>query len=124
MIISAVVIGGIAAFLAYKRGRNPYAWFAIGFFFGVLGIFALFFSPSKKAQTSPVLPASIPILSISGPADKFWYYIDPQNEKQGPMSRDAINLAWQEGKVDLSTFIWHEELTDWKLLKDTLKAES
>lgn len=122
MVVSAVVIGGVSAYLAYKRGRNPYAWFAIGFFFGIFGIFAIFFASGKKKPIP--IPKLEPVLTIQGPTDKFWYYLDPLNQQQGPMSRDAITIAWKEGKVDLSTFVWHEEMTDWKPLKDTLKAES
>jgi hypothetical protein len=39
------------------------------------------------------------------------------------MSRDALSAAWKEGKIDLTTYVWHEELTEWKPLRDTLKAE-
>ncbi|HSX10193.1 MAG TPA: DUF4339 domain-containing protein [Chlamydiales bacterium] len=121
MLVSAAAIGGISSYLAHKRGRNPYAWFAIGFLFGIFGIFAIFFAAPKKAAVLPPKPE--PVLKIQGPSDKFWYYLDPENRQQGPMSLDAITIAWRQGKVDLSTYVWHEEMTDWKQLKETLTTE-
>lgn len=122
MIISAFAIAFLSAYLAHKRGRNPYAWFAIGFIFGIFGIFAIFFAPSKKRFKLADIPPQ-PVFTIHGPSDKFWYYIDPSNQQQGPMSRDALTSAWKEGKVDLSTYVWHEEMADWQPLKETLKVE-
>lgn len=121
MIVSAVGIGVVSAFLAYKRGRNPYTWFAIGFLFGIFGIFAIFFT-SAKAKTAAIAPQPESVLSIHGPADKFWYYLDLLNQSQGPMSRDAITAAWKEGKVNGSTFVWHEEMSGWQPLKEILKS--
>ncbi len=121
MLLTAAVMGTLSAYLAKKRGKNPYLWFALGFFFGIFGIFALFFtSGAKKIPTQ--MPKQ-PVLRIEGPSDKFWYYLDPTHNQQGPMSRDALTEAWKSGKIDLSTFVWHEELPEWKPLKDTLKTE-
>jgi hypothetical protein len=121
MLVSATLCGGVSSYLAYKRGRNPFTWFAIGFLFGVFGIFAFFFaSPPRK----PIpVPKPEPVLTIHGPSDKFWYYLDLQNQQQGPMSLEGLKGAWKQGKVDLATYIWHEELTDWKPLKEVLKTE-
>lgn len=121
MIFGAALIGTISAYLAFKRGKNPYLWFFIGFLFGIFGIFAIFFTSPKKA---PALTPKQPVFRIEGPSDKFWYYLDPSNTQQGPMSRDAVNAAWKEGKINLSTYVWHEELPDWKPLKETLKLET
>lgn len=122
MLISAVAIGALSAYLAYKRERNPYLWFFVGFLFGIFGIFAIFFASAKKKPV-PVAAPPEPVFTIAGPTDKFWYYLDPAHQQQGPMSRDALTIAWKEGKVDLSTFVWHEEMAEWKPLKETLKLE-
>ncbi|MBX7066907.1 MAG: DUF4339 domain-containing protein [Parachlamydiales bacterium] len=121
MLIGAAVIGTISAYLAFKRGKNPYLWFFIGFLFGIFGIFAIFFTSSKKA---PAPAPQQPVFRIDGPSDKLWYYLDPSHAQQGPMSFDALNSAWKSGKIGLSTYVWHEELTDWKPLKETLKLET
>jgi hypothetical protein len=118
MLAASFVVASISAYLAHKMGRNPYLWFGIGFFFGLFGAFAIFAIP-KKAPAKPKMP----IFTIDGPADKFWYYLDGQNTQKGPMSRDAIALAWKEGKIGPSTYVWHEELSEWKFFKETLKQE-
>lgn len=121
MLLVAAVIGTISAYLAFKRGKNPYLWFAIGFFFGVLGIFAMFFTAAKK-KSAPA--PKQPTLRLEGPIDKFWYYLDPSNTQQGPMSKEALTSAWKAGKITPSTYIWHEELPEWKPLKESLKLET
>lgn len=122
MIVSATFMGGVSAYLAYKRKKNPYLWFIVGFLFGLLGIFAIFFATSRK-KPAPVVPKPEPVLTIQGPTDKFWFYLDPDNRQNGPMSRDSLTTAWKEGKLNLSTYVWHEEMPDWKPLKETLKSE-
>ncbi len=121
MLVTAAIMGAISAFLAVKRGKNPYLWFALGFLFGIFGIFAIFFftSPKKTAQTA----SKQPVFRIDGPKDKFWYYLDPAQNSQGPMSLDALTATWKAGKISPSTLVWHEDLPDWKPLKETLKAE-
>jgi hypothetical protein len=118
LLIAACIIGALSALIAYKRGRNPYLWFFIGFFFGMLGVFALFFSGGKKQEKK------IPIFSIRGPKDKFWYYLQGNTEQMGPVSHEAITKAWKEGKIDSSTLIWHEELDSWKPLKELIYQEA
>lgn len=115
----------LSAYLAHRRGRNPYIWFCVGFFFGIFGVMAIFFAPQKKPKEAvqPIPePIPAPILSIQGPTDKFWYYLDPTHQQQGPMSLDALTLAWREGRISPATFVWHEDLSDWKPLKDLLKS--
>ncbi len=119
ILITSAIVGALSAYVAHRRGLNPYAWFALGFLFGIFGVFAIFFAGKSKPQTPPV--AVEPTFIIDGPSDKFWYYLDPQNERQGPMSREAITHAWKSGKVNLATYVWHEELAEWKPLKNCLK---
>ena len=38
LLVSSTALGSIAAFIAMRRNRNPYAWFLIGFVFGLLGV--------------------------------------------------------------------------------------
>jgi len=123
-LISAFLIGALSAYIAYRRGRNPYIWFFVGFVFGIFGIMAIFFAPSGKKKAIPMAqPVVKPEPAIQGPKDKFWYYLDLANQQHGPMSHDALTSAWKEGKVTLSTFVWNEDLVDWKPLKETLIAE-
>ena len=108
-------VGIFSAYYARKTGRNPYVWFAVGFFFGALGIFAIFFAPKKKVKAPPG-----PVISFNlrGPNDKLWYYLDKGKQQEGPMSRDALIAAWKSGKIGPATYLWHEELADWKPLSE------
>ena len=47
-IASSAFFGIISAYFAHRQGRNPYRWFFIGLFFGMLGCFALLFVPKMK----------------------------------------------------------------------------
>lgn len=120
MVISALGSGTLSAFLAHKRGCNLYFWFAVGFVFGFFGIFATFFAANKK---SALRKKPLPVTRIDGPKDKFWYYLDPTQQQQGPLSHDTLTNRWKEGKLDESTFVWHEEMSNWTPLKETLKIE-
>ncbi len=122
MLITPIVIGSIAAYLAHKRDRNPYIWFTVGFLFGIFGIFAFFFATQKKVIT-PIPKERVPVFTIQGPKDKFWYYLDREQKQQGPISHAALASAWKQGNINEATLVWHEELTDWKPLKETLITE-
>jgi len=51
--------------------------------------------------------------------DKLWYYLDESNNQCGPMTLDALRNEWMEGKVKNTTFVWNEELPEWKPLQET-----
>ena len=123
-ILAALATGVLGAYLAHKRGRNPYIWFCIGAFFGILGAFVIFFMPSRKKAlpktTKLEVPENLPMPAINGPADKFWYYLNPEHKQIGPMSLDGLTNAWRQGKISLTTYVWNEELPEWKLLQDLL----
>lgn len=123
-VLAALTTGALGAYLARRRGRNPYIWFFIGAFFGILGAFVIFFMPSQKKslpETKLQLPAGeLPMPTINGPADKFWYYLNPEHKQIGPMSLDGLTNAWRQGKISLTTYVWNEELPEWKPLQDLL----
>jgi len=114
--ISSISVGLLSAYLARKNQKNIYLWFFIGFILGLCGIIALFFldRPSKTAKKNPItLP---PILH--GPKDKLWYYLDINHDRKGPMSLHALTTEWHQGKISSSTYVWNEELPDWKPLEN------
>jgi len=125
-IACAGAFGAAAAYFAQKRSKNPYMWFAIGFFFGLFGFCLLFFLPKarkKKAKTRLAMtPQEKPLPAIVGPSNKFWYYLDPQHLQQGPMSYEAITAALRQGKISPATYVWHEEMTDWKQVQELTKG--
>jgi len=123
--LALVTIGVISAYLAKKRGKNPYLWFFLGMLFGIFGLIFLFFSKpaqtSLRAQAAPQNdPNTIDITPKIEPSakEKFWYYLDPDNAQQGPMSFDGLIRAFREGKISVKTFVWNETLENWQPLSD------
>jgi len=114
-------VGVLSAFMAFRRGKNPYLWFFIGALFGLLGIFALFlpsFQKKKPRAMGPLFKTS-----IVGPINKFWYYLDESHKQVGPVSLYALKKAWEGKQIHEKTFVWHEELEDWKMLENFLQKE-
>lgn len=117
--IMAGLFGLCSAYFAYRGGRNPYKWFFIGAIFGIYGLATLFVVP--RMQKAIPQPKSPPLPVIDGPVDKLWYYVSPPQDSQGPMSHHALTSALRQGKISLSTYVWHEDLGDWKILKEFVK---
>lgn len=122
-IIIGIIFGMIAGYLAFQRKRNPYLWFFLGFTFGIFGIFALIFSPKKKrgrkrGQTTK--RKEPPELLVGGPVDKFWFYLDPSHKQVGPVSHSTIAKAFHQGQISKTTYVWHENLNEWKKLEELI----
>lgn len=120
VIIGLFLNGLLLAYLAHKQKKNIYLWFTIGFGFGLVGIIAFFFLHQQNKPTPKKPPNPIPSPSIEGPKHKLWYYLDPDHNRKGPMSLDALQAEWRQGKVFPSTYVWNEELSEWKLLENFL----
>ena len=117
--------GLISAYIAQRRGRNPYFWFGIGFLFGLIGVLAIFIIPNpKRVQREEVTTQSEPKPYIDGPIDRFWYYLDGSRQQQGPMSHDALTEAWKRGKITISTLVWYEDLANWTELQELIKFKN
>jgi hypothetical protein len=125
-LIGSLIMGAIAAYIARRRGKNPYLWFGIGMLLGILGLFLIFFIPNKKrpSQTQdslakePIVTLDItPTVSASS-KEKLWYYLSKSNEQFGPMSFDFLKKAFFEGKIKASTYVWNEELDNWKMFEN------
>ena len=113
-IVFALIFGTAAAYLAKRNQKNPYTWFFIGFFFGLIGLFFLFFLPKMRRPRQ--LPNPGP--AFRGPSDKLWFYLDPTHKQVGPVSAKAIGEALQKGNLSTDSYVWHEELSDWKRVKE------
>jgi hypothetical protein len=120
-----IVFGALSAYLAKMRGKNPYLWFFLGMLFGVFGLLFLFFAPKPRSAPSREKRGSDDpkTIDISPPYDptyneKFWYYLDGQNQQFGPMSFDALYRLLGEEKVSKKTFVWNESLESWKSLEE------
>jgi len=126
IILFWMALGGVSAYYAKERGRNPYVWFFVGLIFGILGLILLFILPKRGiqdfAKKKEPVEESIDILPVQKetPAyqKKFWYYLDENNNQCGPMSFEKLKTFFQEGKITSSTYTWYEELEQWKPLKE------
>jgi hypothetical protein len=124
-----IFIGALTAYLAHtKRGRRAFPWFFIGFFFGLLGILALFCLP-KKQPLQPILlkgPIITPLssyesISLEHPSlpmtQEMWYFLNASHEQQGPMSFEGLKKSYEEGKVFPSSYVWNSQLENWEKLE-------
>ncbi len=122
-----LVFGSVSAFLARKRGKNPYLWFFLGTVFGVFGVLFLFFAPqppgaakaAPNRDTTPTIDIT-PKVSDSD-KEKFWYYLDPDEIQQGPMSYEGLLRNYREGIISKNTHVWNENYDAWKRLSDLLE---
>lgn len=112
-----LIQGSIAAYYAKRKGRNPYLWFAIGCFFGIFGILAVFFLKNPKKAGAPAKTVPEPAVRKTLP-HRIWYYLDQNTQQIGPVSTSALEAAWEEGKISLITYVWHEGMENWKSWQD------
>ncbi len=107
--IFGALTGALGAYLAHKRGKDPYLWFFICFFCGLLGVIFLFFWPKEEKKQEKPEPLKAP---LAPPA--CWYYLDSANKPIGPMSYESLQKLLDEGVLNQESYIWHEEWKDWK----------
>ncbi len=127
-----ISFGSACAYYARAQKRNPYIWFFLGLTFGLLGLLFLVLLPTFKRWSSQSLlkkrrvveeqklSATPTLESLIAPTflEKYWYYLDGERRQLGPMSFAALKKAWQEGKVVEDTYVWNEELSNWKVFKE------
>ena len=121
-LLAGAFSGIITAYIAHRKERNPLPWFFVGFIFGLIGLLFFFFLPRAKKKETPITLQKIgPQPYLFGPADKFWYFLDKDHAQVGPMSYSALSDHWKKGSIHPTTFVWHEELTDWKPLQELIR---
>lgn len=114
-VIAWTLFGLLAAHFANKRGRNPYPWFFIGFFLGVIGLILLFVLPKieKKEEKKPIKPLTPPPLP-----ETLWYYLDSEHKQHGPVSQTWLTREISEGRLNENTLVWNESIKNWTKVKD------
>ena len=117
-----LIQGSIAAYYAKRKGRNPYLWFALGCVFGILGILAVFFLKNPPKESPAVQPEAKP--APKSLPHRLWYYLDQKTQQIGPISTNALEDAFREGKIEPSTYVWHEGMENWKLWKEVLETQN
>lgn len=117
--------GTACAYFAYQRGRDPYFWFAIGLFFGLLGLLVLMFLPvitseeaSKKEFADVQAVPQIPPVHENDYMIKDWFWIDKTGQQQGPIRYEILKTLWNENKVDALSFVWSEGMESWKRIEE------
>jgi energy-coupling factor transporter transmembrane protein EcfT len=128
-----VLFAFICSKIAKRKGRNPVTWFYLGFFFGLLGLIIIALLPSRHFQNLSYQKATVsqsfddpdntPITIGPDPIyeeirKKNWYYLDTHQTQFGPMSFEAFKAAYLEGRINLSNYVWNEEMVDWKKLQE------
>ena len=89
--------GCLCSYFGTKRGRNPYIWFFIGFFLGIIGLAALFILPKITEEHSPKEPVKKELSNeefqrkellnkLSGQKKPLllWYFLDKDHHQHGP----------------------------------------
>ncbi len=129
LLLSSALFGASCSYLALKKQKNPFLWFAIGFCFGIFGLAFLLVqilnqSKQKKvlAQQGPEKQKDEPIAlhALSIYAEKVWYYVDANSQQVGPISHDLLKEKIRNGTISLSFLVWNESLAEWKKLQELL----
>jgi MFS family permease len=119
MLALSIILGFIFGYVGYHyappRGRDPYAWAALGFFFGVVAVLALFILPKinqEKQTPPPVQPIMPAILSQD------WFYLNEQHEQQPLVKFEKLKQLVLEGVIKPKTYLWTAGFAGWKRLKN------
>jgi hypothetical protein len=117
VIISWLLFGGASSYFAKQRGRDPFAWFLIGMFLGILGLLLLFLLP-PIATPVPVVEEKTEELAPQEDAMpyrlKAWYYLDSMRNPIGPISFNELKKT----NVQSDTLIWCEGMVEWKTVAE------
>jgi len=109
---------------AKRKGRDATVWFMAGAFFGIFALLILLFLPARKLNkivAAPIAPDT-PFEALSTlHTEKFWYFLDEHKTQYGPMSFTALKSAWNKGTIREKTFVWNEEMENWKPLKEVVR---
>ncbi|MBI5346205.1 MAG: DUF4339 domain-containing protein [Chlamydiae bacterium] len=126
-VLSWLVTGIISAYMAHKKQKNLFLWFAIGLFFGIFGIAYLYFLIKKEAlqeKTKPILPPPKKEVKPTEEDLVFWYYLDKEDKSTGPISFTALMKELKIGNITNTTYVWNENLTSWRALNEVSKSEN
>jgi hypothetical protein len=117
-------MGFVGAYVAKKRKLNPFFWFGICAFFGLIPLLIFIFLPrvlkKQKAKTPPPVKALPP---LPFPAETIWYYLDGKEQQMGPMSFVKLQEMKHSGELLEDTYIWNEIMTHWKQWKDVFPSQ-
>ena len=115
-----LLMGVSAGYIAEKRGRNPWIWFTVGAFTSLLGVAAIywFLPEAKKDRTMKQTVTNALQETATSVVDErwtsqSWHYLNEDHSEMGPVNFDELRQLWNRGKLQSSSFVWHEGLKDW-----------
>jgi GYF domain 2 len=132
------LIGIATSYIANRKGRDPYIWFALGAFFGILAMLALVLLPPVKSEkeleqderNKEIVERrekqmeeqekieNAPNLEPQSIETKEWFYLDNERKQQGPLSFYVINELWEGGSLTPQTYVWTEGMPEWKRVQE------
>ncbi len=126
--LACLIYGSIGAFYAKQRSKNPFFWFTICFTLGLGALIAFILHPhikkmfkkDQKEVPKDVLKAPViktPTFSTFSP-DTIWYYLDKDDNQNGPMSLKKIQALQEENIIHSDIYIWTEAFSQWKQWKN------
>lgn len=137
-LIFLILIAGLTAYYAGRKGRNPVLWFIIGILLGIFAPLILMLLPVVKDQNAnkelptmtilnpdsslhqmPQPPLTESELKRQAEEDKLWYYLDKNHQQVGPVSFIALRELWNRGQLELNHYVWTEGMKQWEKV-DTL----
>lgn len=133
-----MLMGLATGYLAQQRGRDPYIWFALGLFFGILALLALVLLPQvrspeemeadrkneeiiklrEKQMQEQEKIEDAPDLQPQSIQTKEWFYLDKSRQQQGPHSFYVITELWENGDITAHSYVWAEGMPEWKHVND------
>lgn len=90
---------------------------------------AFLFLSEKKSNTKAVSQTPVKISAFelrlmeiweTRFSNKLWYYLDSEMEQKGPVSASLLQEKIRTGHIVPDTYLWNEELDDWKPLESLL----
>lgn len=113
--------GWITARFAQKKGLNSRNWYIAGVLFCALAFIVVLFRRKKNLKIpDPVhKPELIPIHPLQ--REHLWYYLDETGQQFGPINFQALTHAWEDKKIKAESYVWNEDLGDWKKFKEIMQ---
>lgn len=123
-----LLIGAATSYFANQRGRDPFIWFMIGMFLGLLGLLLVFLMPSLESREQDSEDLEEHIIESAQDSEllsnvqeyllKDWFYLDAMRQQQGPVGFEALKTVWGEGNLSEESYVWCEGMDQWKKVEE------